>query len=485
MVVFCLVFLQACKGNAVSTQKGAVAGPLKLVEVQGPVVAGGFYPSSKSELENQLNAFLNNAKAEKVSGDIMGIIVPHAGYQYSGQVAAYGYKQVEGKKYDYVVVLGLSHHVRLTAAATRYAKYYETPLEKIPVATDVVEKMLKKYDWIIDSEAAFSKEHSLEVQLPFLQKTLKDFKLVPLLIGTTNMGMIEKIAAGLNEEFIGKNVLYVVSTDLSHYHPYAEAVKLDKHLLNLLVNEKYEEFTREYFSGKCELCGFGPVEVMLYLYKMIGGGEVKLLKYANSGDVTGDKARVVGYAALAVIKKFQLSDSEKSELLKIAKNTLETFVRGGRPALPRISDSYLMKPGAPFVTLRKNGQLRGCIGHIIAKQPLAKAVVENTVAAASEDPRFRPVTPDELKDISIEISVLTPPQPVFDPNTIVVGRDGLIISKGFNRGVLLPQVPEEQGWDLPRYLDGILEKAGLKADALSDPETRLFRFQALVFSERE
>lgn len=478
----CFIFILACKGKAVDSKEVfAKSQALKVSELQKPVVAGAFYPGSRETLQKTIGDFLSKADSQPVSGDLMGVIVPHAGYQYSGPVAAYGFKQLEGRKYDYVVVIAPSHHKSINGAATRLAKFFETPLGKIPVATDIVKKMVKKYKWIINDPDAYGKEHALEVELPFLQTVLKGFKLIPLVVGTHHADILENIAGSLNEEFIGKNVLYVISTDLSHYHSYSEAVKMDKKTLELLTSEKFDELVMDVYDGKCELCGFGPVMVILNLYRMRGGGKIELLKYANSGDVTGDKSRVVGYGALAVVGKFELSDKEKQELLKISRETLVAHVEGKKVGVPKVSDPYLMKPGAPFVTLKKHGELRGCIGHIIAREPLAKAVSDNTIAAASHDPRFPPVTKGELKDISIEISVLTPPQPVYDPNTIKVGRDGIIIEKGMRRGVLLPQVPGEAGWDLPQYLAGICRKAGLSPSDINDPATKLGRYQAIVF----
>jgi AmmeMemoRadiSam system protein A len=344
--------------------------------------------------------------------------------------------------------------------------------------------MDEKYEWIMDDPEAYSKEHALEVELPFLQSVLEGFKLVPMLIGTHDPQILIKIAGSLNEEFLGKNVLYVISTDLSHYHAYDEAVRMDKETLRIISHGKADELGAKAMNGTCELCGFAPVIVMMDLYEMMGGGEIRLLRYANSGDVTGEKGRVVGYGALAVMNKFQLADSEKAELLKIARQTIGQLVKGAKVEPAKVSDRYLMQPGAPFVTLRKEGELRGCIGHIIAREPLVKAVQENAIAAASEDPRFPPVKESELKDIDIEISVLTPPQPVFDTGSIVLGRDGLIIENGYHRGVLLPQVPGEIGWDLKQFLDGICNKAGLPSSAIGDPGTKLFRFQALVFGEK-
>lgn len=481
-IIFLSLFLLLSCQNSADTKDAAIKhSDVKLGEVQEPVVAGKFYPGSAAELKNMVDSFLGQTTVEPVKGELMAIIVPHAGYQYSGRVAAYGFKQLLGRQYDYVVVLSPSHTKNFEGAATRLVKNFETPLGKIPVATDIVEKMIKKYEWIVDDPVVYEREHSLEVELPFLQSTLQNFKLIPLVVGTHDLGIIQNIAGSLNEELSDKKVLYVVSTDMSHYHPYDRAVKMDKETIRLLTEEKFDDFIKRISDGTCELCGFAPVMTIMALYNMSGGGQIKLLKYENSGDVVGEKSRVVGYSALAVERGFNLTARQKEELRALVKKTLADHLAGKSIEPVKLADPYLMKNGAAFVTLKKNGQLRGCIGHIIAMEPLARSIQQNTVAAASHDPRFPPVRTEELKDISIEISVLTPPQPVYDKNIVEVGRDGLIIESGGRRGVLLPQVPGEFGWNRGQFLAEICEKAGLSPDAIDKPETKLYRFQALVF----
>ena len=303
------------------------------------------------------------------------------------------------------------------------------------------------------------------------------------MIGSSDSTLLDKMAKALGDEFPGDDTLFVASTDLSHYHPYDDATKIDHGTIDLIANANPDKYSLAVEGHKAELCGSSPVYVLKRIAQM-RDAKISLVQYANSGDTTGDRSRVVGYSAFVVTKPSSsktLSDAQKSLLIKLARTTLDAHVRGKKlPPLP--DDATLKSPGAAFVTLKARGELRGCIGQIIAQGPLDQTVQQMAVAASSEDPRFSPVRPDELKNIDVEISVLTPPELLPDPLAVRVGTDGLIIEKGMHRGVLLPQVPTEQGWDKARYLEGISEKAGLPPDAWKD--AKLMRFQAIVFGER-
>ena len=481
-ILIILLIPLACQNSATTKDSSKESVKIAAGSMQESVVAGKFYPGDLGELKATIDGYLRAAGNKVINGDLTGIIVPHAGYPYSGPVAAYGFKELAGRDYDYAVVIAPSHHKKIDGAATRLVSSFETPLGKIDVATDIVKEMVSRYEWIIDDTDAFAKEHSLEVELPFLQMVQKGIQLIPLIVGTHDVDTLTKIAGSLNEVFEGKKVIYIISTDLSHYHPYKEAAAMDKKTVDLVIGDKLNELVEKVATGECEMCGFGPVVVMMQLFNMTGGGKIELLKYANSGDTSGEKARgVVGYSSIAFLNGFNLTENQKKELTGLAWKTIRDTLDGKRITPVKLSDPYLMKNGAAFVTLKKNGELRGCIGHIIAREPLALSVQNNAVSAALRDPRFSPVKKEELKDISLEVSVLTPPQPVYDPSTIKVGRDGLIIENGMHRGVLLPQVPGEWNWNLNDYLEAICRKAGLPASAIKDPKTKLYRFQALVF----
>lgn len=447
--------------------------------IQDPVVAGQFYPGGASSLKMMVEGMIAQAPQKTLDGHILGLIAPHAGYQYSGKIAATAFKQLEGKKYSRVVVVAPSHHVPIDGAALSTKDVYRTPIGDIPIDKDSVQKLLKNSSWAKDDQRAYEKEHSLEVELPFLQTVLKNFKLVPLVIGTFDKNVLNSIAEDLNKTFQSDDTLFIASSDLSHFQPYDEAVKRDKKTISLICDKPDEEYYNAVTKEDAQLCGAAPVYIMKELAKK-RGATLKLLEYANSGDTAGNKSRVVGYAAIAVVMPNPFGDKQKQELLKLARTTVEAYVKGAKlPPLP--PDPVLKKDGAAFVTLKKHGILRGCIGQIIAQGPLNKTVQEMAIAAAANDPRFPPVKSDELKDITVEISVLTAPEDLPDPLSVRVGTDGLIIEKGFARGVLLPQVPTEQGWNKEQYLEGICQKAGLSKDAWKDAKLR--RFQAIVFGE--
>lgn len=473
IVAVCFLLLPACS-NAKE----------KNPTVQKAVVAGVFYPADPAMLKRQISGYLSAAKKKDLSGHLMGIVAPHAGYRYSGPTAAYAFKELEGKKYKRVVVIAPSHRMPLAGAALSTRDVYETPLGNIPIDTEMVKRLIAKYAWASDDQRPYGVEHALEVELPFLQSVLKDFKLIPIIVGTHDQKTLDAIAWALDREMPGDDVLIVASTDLSHYKPYDEAVKLDRRTLSVVEKGKPSAFWNAVEKGEALACGAAPTYVLMKMLQSRGGGYVTLLQYLNSGDTAGDRSKVVGYAAIAFTtntKNFTLTVQQKQKLLALAKRTVDAHVRGKK--LPSIAtdDPVLEGKGASFVTLKKNGRLRGCIGHITAAEPLIENVRNMAVSASSSDPRFPPVRPDELKDIHVEVSVLTPPQLLDNPLDVKVGTDGLIIQKGFNRGVLLPQVPTEQGWNKDEYLRGICRKAGMEPACWKT--AKLEKFQAIVFGE--
>ncbi|HID32837.1 MAG TPA: AmmeMemoRadiSam system protein A, partial [bacterium (Candidatus Stahlbacteria)] len=278
------------------------------------------------------------------------------------------------------------------------------------------------------------------------------------------------------------------SSDLSHYHPYGEAVVIDRRTIKHIKNFEIEPLYQDLKTRRCEACGGAAIITGLYLSRMFGADKVKPLYYSNSGDVTGDSSRVVGYLAAVVYKKerkeigvgLNLSDDDKRTLRKIASGAIKAVVRNEKFVMPEVSGRLKEKSGA-FVTITKQGRLRGCIGFIIGIKPLYETVSEAAQSAATRDSRFPPLSPEELKDIEIEISVLTEPVLVRDLSEIKVGRDGLIIKRGLYQGLLLPQVAVENDWDLDEFLAHTCVKAGLSPDAWKKKGTSIYRFSAEVF----
>jgi MEMO1 family protein len=454
-----------------------------------PVVAGAFYPSDKKLLEQKIDSFLKDAEGrlQKNSPGPFGLISPHAGYDYSGKVAAAAYRQIAGKPYKTVFLLGPSHHVPFQGVSIYPYGAWETPLGKIPIDEQLAAAVMEQCSFVRYQAPAFEQEHSLEVQLPFLQRVLENFKIVPMAMGKLTPAEYRALAYHLTtrvEQNPGR-VLIIASSDMSHYHPYHEATAMDKTTLRQIEAMDLRTLRKQLEAGTSELCGSQAVTTLMRVAENIGT-RVKILDYANSGDITGDKARVVGYSAVGFYvadQQFSLTEKEQKILLQIARRTLEGQAVGNGVSRMDVAAERLMEKRGVFVTLQKKGTLRGCIGYVKAVQPLAMGVSEMTIAASSHDPRFPTVESAELKDIRIEISVLSSMKRVRDPAEIKVGQHGLYVTKGENTGLLLPQVATAYGWNREEFLNQTCLKAGLPLSAWKDRDAQTYLFSAQVFAE--
>ncbi|HOD35662.1 MAG TPA: AmmeMemoRadiSam system protein B [Syntrophales bacterium] len=468
--------------------------------VRKPVIAGTWYPGDPAELTRDIKEYLKKVPGNGVRGRVVGLISPHAGYIYSGQIAAHGYKLVQGRHFDSVIVIGPSHRSLFRGASVYPSGGYETPLGVVPVDGDLAGRIIGHGGGIAYHPQAHAQEHSIEIQLPFLQVALGQFSFVPIVMGDQDRRACEELAEAIYKAVKGKKVLVVGSSDLSHFHSYDRAVKLDRRVVDLVQKMDTDGLIRNLEGGSCEACGGGPMVVTMLVARKLGGTGVKVLKYANSGDVTGDKGRVVGYLSAAMYVDNPsgsrvsanpaaagtgLSEEDKKSLLEHARNTIECRLKGKPlPSLSSASGATREKRGA-FVSLKKQGRLRGCIGYIEARKPLAQAVSDMALAAAFKDPRFPPLKREELADLDIEISVLTPLKKMKDINDIKIGRDGLYVVRGFQSGLLLPQVATEYRWDRLTFLKETCYKAGLPAEAWKEEGTEIYTFSAEVFGSRE
>jgi len=467
-------------------------------EMREPALAGSWYPGDPEILSRDVKRYLENAKKEKVEGEIVALVSPHAGYMYSGQVAAYAYKLVEGMIFDSVVVVGPSHRFPFKGASLWDRGGFRTPLGVVPVDAELSKKLMEKRKEIRFIPEAHSQENSLELQIPFLQTVLKSFKLVPIVMEPDwSWETCQYLASAIAETVRGKKVLLVASTDLSHYYSYNIAVELDRIVLNHIERFDIEGLNRDLKSNRAEACGGGPVITIMLAAKMLGANQGKVLKYLNSGDVTGDRSRVVGYAAGVFYKTvggkekmkeekkvgvdLGLNEEEKKTLHQIAKTVIENKAKGKPVPDFRIESLILKENRGAFVTIHKRGQLRGCIGYIEGHGPLHKTIEEMAEAAAFRDPRFTPVKEKELPELEFEISVLTPLKRIKDVNEIQVGRHGIYIKKGWSSGLLLPQVATEYGWDLVAFLEHTCQKAGLPPHAWKEKDTEIYIFSADIF----
>jgi hypothetical protein len=484
----------------VTLRHSRAASPQNAQSVRQPGVAGSFYPADPKALTAMMDDLLAHASPPAIKDPILAVIAPHAGYQYSGPVAAYTYAELKGRKFSRVVVIAPSHFEAFDFTSIFDGDAYATPLGTIQVDKAFAAQLAKMSPTIKLSSQGHTPtsqgaEHALEVQLPWLQRVLGDFTLVPIVMGDQSYENSRALGVALAKMIQGSSdTLIVASSDLSHYHPYDEAVKIDHKTLNALQVWDYFSMSQNFETRVWEACGGAPIVAAMIAAERMGANQALLLKYANSGDTTGDRSHgVVGYSAWALVKTqsqraaeppFSLSVHEKDELLALARKSVESAVKERKPYEPAAdwSDSLSQERGA-FVTLKESGELRGCIGYTSAMKPLYMTVRDTATFAALRDPRFRPVSPSELGQLDYEISVLSPLRRVLDIREIKVGEHGLLMKNGSYEGLLLPQVPVEQGWDRQTFLEETCAKAGMQAGCWKDENTDIFQFTAVVFGE--
>lgn len=461
-----------------------------------PAVAGSFYPGSQKELAATISALLNQAEVFPATQSAKIIIVPHAGISYSGRIAAWGFKQIEGRDYHQIILLGSSHRSFFNQAAVFDKGIWETPLGRVEIDEGLAKKIVDKGKKIVADTSPHAEEHSLEIELIFLQKVLKNFKIVPILLSQTSDELIESLAQKISQN-LDEQTLLVASTDLSHYPPYETATKVDGETIKAILSGKKDVFAKTVANlenqgypgvGTCA-CGAEAVKVALRVGEILNL-EFKKIKYENSGDVGGDQSQVVGYVAIVGYGKnasatYKLDGSAQKEALEIARRTLEEHFEGRRtPEIIPKNKGLLEQLGA-FVTIRNKGELRGCIGEFEPKETLYKVIQKMTLAAATEDIRFMPIQAKELKDIKIEISIMTPKRKINDWQEIQLGKHGVVVQKGMRAGTFLPQVATETGWGPEEFLSHLCaEKAGLAQDCYKDPSTNLFVFEAQIVEEK-
>jgi len=433
---------------------------------------------------------------EGIDGEPIGLVVPHAGYVYSGWVAAHAFRQLDGVGYDTIVIIGPNHSLPDFEDISVYARgAYETPLGLVPVDEEVAEALLDAHERIVFQPEAHVQEHSIEVQLPFLQRLYKDLRIVPIVIGQFTQKNVDILSQALVQVLSDRRALLIASSDMSHYPDYEDAVRVDTTTLAAIETGNPQfvvDTVRDHMAegvanlGTC-LCGQGPVLAVLKTAPQLGADQVTILHYANSADspfVQGDPSRVVGYGA-AMLWRYEppdLSTEERDRLLSIARESIAQYLTAGTLPEPRVGKPDLLRKSGAFVTLEIEGELRGCIGQIQARDPLYSTVQQSAVSAATQDPRFSPLSEDELGRVTIEISVLSPLKRVTDVEEIEVGTHGLLISAERGQGLLLPQVAAEEGWSRDEFLQAVCRKAGLPQGAWRDGAA-LYTFTAIVFGE--
>lgn len=434
-------------------------------KVKPSAVAGKFYTSGKEELVAQIETFSKNF-SNHYEYRSRAVIVPHAGYYYSGMLAYSGIKHLK-KDVKNVFIIAPTHYVGFEGLALSKYESWETPLGEIEVSREINNQIIKKFYYSDFLDEAFESEHSVEVQVPFIQSILPGAKIIPILVGQVEN---EKISKLIDYFWDDKENAFVISSDLSHFLPAKEARKVDNLTAEMIETADVEKFNRE------QACGSGGVCGLTGFVKDRGFSLVRVGMY-NSGDVTGDNSKVVGYGSWFLyeggkthfIKKY-FSDL----LMKICKKSILAGIEDKEPDLDyEEMPPVLFEKGACFVTLEKHGSLRGCIGSIVAHQSLIEDLVKNAYNAAFSDPRFMPVEADEFNDLSIAISLLSAPEKMTFKDEddlltqIVQGEDGIIIKDGMHQAVYLPSVWEQLP-DKKMFLNSLKQKAGLSATHFSE-----------------
>jgi len=456
-------------------------------------VAGTWYPGEPDDLAASVDGYL--ASVRQLDGSPLGLIVPHAGYRYSGAIAAAGFKQLCGAEIGTAVVIAADHQPPLSQPISVWARGgFETPLGVLPVDEQTADRLLGHDTRIRFDPESHSLEHPIEIELPFLKRVLPECRIVPILMRSdADDETVDLLSVALQSALPAAGAVVIASSDLSHYPGYEDAVRTDRATLRAielgepsLVRQAIRRSMEAGVPGLATCaCGEAPILVAMKVARARGATHTTLLDYANSGDAEVDRrGQVVGYGALMLWRLLppSLDPAQQQVLLRIARSAAEAEVRRQPASAVSPEDPALHRLSAVFVTLRVGGELRGCIGQLRADTELYLAVAEKATAAASSDPRFPALSEAELADLTVEISVLSPLQRVAGPEEIEVGRHGLAIFDQGKKGVLLPKVASERGWGRRELLESTCVKAGLPADGWKG-EAAVYRFETLEIVE--
>ncbi len=504
LIIFIIIIIFSC------TAKQSPA------KIKKSSLAGRWYSADSAELSGQIDDLLKTAAYEKKYDNPLLLILPHAGYQYSGKTAAYGYRAIgtSGKNNinpDVILILGPSHYKAFRGCAVISADFIETPLGNVKINRKIANRLVS--EGFIEDTSAFDREHSVEIHLPFLQRIFGDrlagaIQILPILVGDLDKDGAERFAGKIASAVAGSRSFFIVSSDFTHYGPdfgympfknnkstNTSLRELDSGAIDFIIKKDLIGFSKFIDKTEITICGRNPIKIALAL--PIADFKSEKIYYDTSGNITGDYTNSVSYASILFCGSLKNADKEPADsadmtpddkkfLLKTARENIASWLMNGKGIiLPKKIPNNCMRNRGAFVTLQIRGDLRGCIGYVVAEKPLIQTILENSYNAAFRDPRFMPLRAEELKDVAIEISVLTEPVPVGSINEIRTGRDGLIIEKGMHRGLLLPQVAVEQGWDRDAFLSNTCLKANLPPASWKDSATKIYKFQAIVFGEED
>jgi AmmeMemoRadiSam system protein B/AmmeMemoRadiSam system protein A len=424
--------------------------------IRQPYAAGSFYPGTPAELKETVAALVDEKAART---DAVGLLVPHAGYVYSGAVAGAAISRV--RLTDTVIIIGPSHSGRGKPFSVMPEGTWATPLGDVEVDAALAAELISRSDYLEADTAAHQQEHAVEIQLPFLQYLRPDVKIVPVILALAPAAVYREIGKDIARTLreTGREALLLASGDMTHYEPDATAREKDFKAVEAIVALDDAELDRRYHDLHISMCAYGPALVLISVAKEMGAAAGEPVKYATSGDATGDRDAVVGYAGVIIPKP------AADPLVSLARATVETLVKEGRRIdAPEDPAPELRARAGVFVSIhKKDGSLRGCIGTFEPQQPdLAWEIITNAISSASQDPRFHPVREDELPDLEYSVDVLTSPEPVTDMDALDPKKYGLIVESGWRRGLLLPDL---EGVDtVEQQISICRQKAGINPD---------------------
>ena len=433
-----------------------------------PICAGRWYNDNPEELADELDRYLSNVKFENLN--IKALIVPHAGYMFSGQTAAFSFKQLNNSTKK-VIILGTAHRYPLKGASIIEYDYYESPLGKVKLSEDI--KNILKENSIVSIPEADFEEHSIEIEIPFLQRTLGDFSIIPIIVGKVN----EEDFSEVLEKYFDNSTVIIASVDLSHFHDYDKAKALDKYSIDCVLN------LNDKGIKNAEIDSPYAISSLIKLAKR-KGWKAKLLDYKNSGDIIKDKISVVGYSAIAFYEENNkyFSNDDREFMEHLAKEAVEEYIKNGKRVRAENITDNLNKELACFVTIKTEDELRGCIGTIEPVDKLYRSVIDNAISAATRDHRFLPVKEEELQNLNYEVSVLSKPAEIFFSKEKElfekIRNKGLIISKYASKAVYLPQVWESFRKE-EEFLSSLCRKAGLGSREWKEKGMKFFVFETL------
>ncbi|MBM4433038.1 MAG: MEMO1 family protein [Chloroflexi bacterium] len=417
--------------------------------IRNPVVAGQFYPESSERLKAMIEMMVDE-RAHKE--EVIGAVSPHAGYVYSGPVAGAVISKIRFK--DTFIIMGPNHTGRGKPLSIMTEGKWETPLGEVEIDAELAKQILSLSSYLKEDHLAHQYEHSIEVQLPFLQYFKKDIKLVPIVMGFATGDVYKEVGRGIARAIrdLNREAVIIASSDMTHYEPQESAERKDKQAIKAILDLNENELMKRINELDISMCGYAPTVSLISAAKELGATAAELVKYQTSGDTTGDYSSVVGYAGI-ILRRM-------SPLVQLAKKAVETYVNEGKVVKPGELTPEMKERAGTFVSIHKRGGLRGCIGTFEpTRKNVAEEVISNAISSATRDPRFPAVSPNELEDLDYSVDVLTKPREVGSKEELDPKKYGVIVECGWRKGLLLPDL---EGVDsVEQQIDICRQKAGI------------------------